>query len=177
MGDGAPAVEAVIFDYGGVLSTAPFAGMAAFEESMGYPKGSLARLLFGDPGPASGDGDVDESAVYDALADAAPVHDWHLLETGKLGLAEFHDRLVERSPAYLGARLDLGLYTRFFGTLGVGIHWMVVHRVRELRVEGYRTAILTNNIREWRPVWRATVPIDLFDVVVDSCEVDRKSVV
>jgi putative hydrolase of the HAD superfamily len=30
-------------------------------------------------------------------------------------------------------------------------------------------ALLTNNVREWEPLWRAMVPIDeLFEVVVDS---------
>ena len=48
---------------------------------------------------------------------------------------------------------------------------MMIHRVRELRVEGYRTAILTNNIKEWGPYWKSSIPLDLFDLVVDSCEV------
>lgn len=153
-------IEAVIFDYGGVLTTAPFNGLSDYERSMGYPEGSLVRLLFGDPSP------VDMSDPGDSN-----VSDWHLLETGRLGLSEFHDRLVERSAEVLGSRLDLGLYSKFLRTLVLGIHWMVVHRARELRDEGYRTAILTNNIREWSSAWRATIPIDIFDDVVDSCEV------
>ena len=40
----------------------------------------------------------------------------------------------------------------------------------EVRASGIDTAILTNNIREWSH-WRAKVPVDSFDVVVDSCEV------
>ena len=51
-----------------------------------------------------------------------------------------------------------------------GAHWAVVHRVRELNTSGYVTAILTNNVREWA-AWRDVLPIDDFDVVVDSCEV------
>ncbi len=152
-------IEAVIFDYGGVLSTTPFAGIAEFERKMGYPEKSLSQLLFGKG--ASPQGPTDE----------IPDHDWHLLETGRLTLDEFHERLVARSEAALGRPLDLGIYAQFLRELGVGVHWMMVHRVRELRAEGYRTAILTNNIREWGPVWRATIPIELFDIVVDSCEV------
>ncbi|MGW0579825.1 HAD-IA family hydrolase, partial [Streptomyces sp. NPDC002920] len=35
--------------------------------------------------------------------------------------------------------------------------------------DGYRLALLTNNVREWEPLWRAQLPVDeLFDVVVDS---------
>ncbi len=164
-------IQAVIFDYGGVLSTTPFAGMAEFERAMGYPDGSLTRLLFGSArpgeGPRAGTGNA-EAGDQDGNGQ---VHDWHLLETGRLGLGEFHDRLVRRSADVLGVELDLDVYGRFLRTLSVGIHWTMVHRVRELRAEGYRTAILTNNIREWGPVWRATIPIELFDLVVDSCEV------
>jgi putative hydrolase of the HAD superfamily len=152
-------IEAVIFDYGGVLSTAPFAGLADFEEEMGYPKGSIARLLFGESRYPGGNGD------------AAQVEDWHRLETGQLPLDEFNQRLVDRSEAVLGTTLDLGFYRQFLDTLLLGTHWMVVHRVRELRAEGYRTAILTNNIKEWGAAWRSTIPIDDFDVVIDSCEV------
>lgn len=152
-------IEAVIFDYGGVLSTTPFAGIAEFERKMGYPEKSLAQLLFG------------RGAFPQGPAEDMPDHDWHLLETGRLTLDEFHARLVERSEAALGRPLDLGVYAQFLRELGVGVHWMVVHRVRELRGEGYRTAILTNNIREWGPYWKESIPLDLFDLVVDSCDV------
>jgi putative hydrolase of the HAD superfamily len=154
------AIEAVIFDYGGVITTAPFAGLARHEEAMGYPAGSLRTLLFGEPSPA------DMSDPGDS-----GITDWHLLETGQMELGEFHRRLVDRSEEVLGARLDLGLYGKFLRTLVLGIHWMMVHRARDLRDEGYRIAILTNNVREWGEAWRASIPIDIFDEVVDSCEV------
>jgi putative hydrolase of the HAD superfamily len=152
-------IEAVIFDYGGVLSTTPFAGIAEFERKMGYPERSLSQLLFGKG--ASPQGPTEE----------IPDHDWHLLETGRMSLDEFHERLVTRSEAALGRPLDLGIYAQFLRELGVGVHWMIVHRVRELRAEGYRTAILTNNVREWGRYWKESIPLDLFELVVDSCEV------
>jgi epoxide hydrolase-like predicted phosphatase len=152
-------IEAVIFDYGGVLSTTPFAGIAEYERKMGYPERSLSQLLFGKG--ASPQGPTDEF----------PEHDWHLLETGRLTLDEFHERLVGRSEAALGRPLDLGDYAQFLRELGVGVHWMMVHRVRELRSEGYRTAILTNNVKEWGRYWKESIPLDLFDEVVDSCDV------
>ena len=172
-------IEAVIFDYGGVLSTTPFAGIGGFERTNGYPKGSLVRLLFGAEREVAGDPDQNASEAawraYDSVALADPeaghVPDWHLLETGQIGLDEFHDRIVARSPEVIGATVDGDFYSRFLQSLDVGVHWMMVHRVRELRAEGYRTAILTNNIREWADVWKATIPLEPFDVVVDSSEV------
>jgi epoxide hydrolase-like predicted phosphatase len=153
------AIEAVIFDYGGVLSTTPFAGIAEFERQMGYPERSLAQLLFG------------KGASPQGPTESIPDHDWHLLETGRLTLDEFHQRLVARSEAALGKPLDLGVYAQFLRDLGVGVHWMVVHRVRELRAAGYRTAILTNNVKEWGRYWKSSIPMELFDLVVDSCDV------
>ena len=152
-------IQAVIFDYGGVLSTTPFAGIAEFERQMGYPERSLSQLLFG------------KGASPQGPTEAIPDHDWHLLETGRLTLDEFHDRLAARSEAALGKPLDLGVYAQFLRELGVGVHWMVVHRVRELRAAGYRTAILTNNVKEWGRYWKESIPLDLFDVIVDSCDV------
>ena len=36
-------------------------------------------------------------------------------------------------------------------------------------------AILTNNVREWEPLWRAKLPVDeIFDVVVDSAFVGMR---
>ena len=42
--------------------------------------------------------------------------------------------------------------------------------VRELRGRGVRAALLTNNVREWEPLWRAKLPEvdELFEVIVDS---------
>jgi putative hydrolase of the HAD superfamily len=47
----------------------------------------------------------------------------------------------------------------------------MIDAARRVRSAGYRTAILTNNIREWgawRTLWEAD---ELVDVVIDSCEV------
>jgi len=52
---------------------------------------------------------------------------------------------------------------------------VVVDRVAALRGEGYRTALLTNNVKEGSDTWRSLVPVDdLFDVVVDSSSVGMR---
>ena len=44
-----------------------------------------------------------------------------------------------------------------------------------LRADGLRTAMITNNVVEFRDYWRAMLPLDeLFDVVVDSSEVGMR---
>jgi putative hydrolase of the HAD superfamily len=44
-----------------------------------------------------------------------------------------------------------------------------------LRTEGYKMALLTNNVREWEPRWRAMAPIDdIFELVIDSAFVGMR---
>ena len=169
-------IEAVIFDYGGVLSTPPFVGLSEFEQEQGYQRGALFHLIFGDTPPTGAQRDAlaqgDRAAawaVYDAEDGAST--DWHLLETGRMSLTEFNERLVARSKATLGHPVDIGFYHRFLETLRVGVYWPVVHRVRSLRADGYKTAILTNNVAEWAEVWQASIPVELFDVIIDSSAV------
>jgi putative hydrolase of the HAD superfamily len=57
----------------------------------------------------------------------------------------------------------------------LGIHWPVVHRIRRLRDEGLKVALLTNNVKEFGSAWRSTFPVDeLFEIVVDSSEVGMR---
>jgi putative hydrolase of the HAD superfamily len=48
----------------------------------------------------------------------------------------------------------------------------MIELMAALRIEGYRMALLTNNVREWEPRWRAMAPIDdIFELVIDSAYV------
>ena len=45
----------------------------------------------------------------------------------------------------------------------------MIELMRELKGTGYRMAMLTNNVREWEPLWRSMLPVDeIFGTVVDS---------
>src|SRR5206468_8009468 len=52
----------------------------------------------------------------------------------------------------------------------------MIRYMRELRDRGLRLALLTNNVREWEPHWRAKLPdIDeIFEIVVDSAFVGMR---
>ena len=52
----------------------------------------------------------------------------------------------------------------------------VIEYLRELRARGLRMALLTNNVREWEPLWRAKLPEldEIFEVVVDSAFVGMR---
>jgi epoxide hydrolase-like predicted phosphatase len=45
----------------------------------------------------------------------------------------------------------------------------MIDLIREVRRDGLRTALLTNNVKEWEATWRSMMPIDeMFETVIDS---------
>ncbi len=52
----------------------------------------------------------------------------------------------------------------------------VIECLAELRGRGLRMALLTNNVREWEPLWRAKLPEldEIFELVVDSAFVGMR---
>ncbi|HEY8523704.1 MAG TPA: HAD family phosphatase [Acidimicrobiales bacterium] len=139
-------IEAVLFDFSGVLTTSPWPAIAATAD------GDLALMT----GPYHEDTD----------------HPWHRLERGEITLTEWKVA-VEDLAAEAGVTLDFTPLNALLDTLVV--HEVVVERVRSLKADGYRTALVTNNIREGSARWRALLPVDeLFDVVVDSSAVGMR---
>jgi len=139
-------VEAVIFDYGGVLATSQWDAFADFERRHGLDPGGLVPY-------------------FAVMHEGAPA--WHAIETGHLPWADFATQVVANAEAAGVSLFDVHDLTSI---MPLGALWPMVHRVRRLKDEGYRLAILTNNVREFGDYWKATVPIELFDIVVDSCE-------
>lgn len=167
--EGTGIVDLVIFDYGGVISERLVDDVAEFEIAMGYPTGSLNRLLFGEI-PEGSDGDP-----VDGAYDEGPVHDFHLLETGKLGFDDYLERLVRRAPDILGAELTPQAFVEFSAASAVRVQWPIVHEIRRLDELGVPLALLTNNVKEFGDSWRSSFPVDeLFPLVVDSSEVGMR---
>jgi len=151
-------IEAVIFDYGGVISVSPFARLAAAEASLGLGAGTLAQLL--------GYGvDVAEPAPGEPYTNK-----WHLLEIGAIELPEYAAWVQERSADVFGRPVDFARRMND-GVDAMGIHWMVVQEIGRLRTDGYKLAICSNNIAAYRDAWQRQFPIEWFDAVVDSSEV------
>jgi putative hydrolase of the HAD superfamily len=144
--------DVLICDFGGVLTSPLQDGFLAYQEESGV---SLEQLGM-------------------AMARATEEHGEHplfALERGEITQVEFRAR-VER---HLEQGFDLErLGTLFFEHMTP--NQAMIEFVRELRGRGVRAALLTNNVREWEPIWRATLPeIDeLFDVVVDSAFVGMR---
>ncbi|MFT4615199.1 MAG: putative hydrolase of the HAD superfamily, partial [Bacteroidia bacterium] len=58
---------------------------------------------------------------------------------------------------------------------GGGLRQELVDYLPKIRASGLATGIITNNVVEFREHWRGMLPVDeLFDFVVDSCEVGMR---
>ncbi|MBA3303068.1 MAG: HAD family phosphatase [Acidimicrobiia bacterium] len=143
-------VDAVLFDFGGVL----------------VQEGSVRELARIAPDHDPDDVLAIALGAYHEDGD----HPWHRVERGELAMAEWYRLTV-------GALEEAGMAVaaRPPGT-GPPIVFTpsepMVGAVRECRAAGCRTAVVTNNARELGAVWRASLPLDeLFDTVVDSSEV------
>jgi epoxide hydrolase-like predicted phosphatase len=164
-----PPVALVIFDYGGVISERMLEDLAEFEARMGYPAGSVERLLFGELPPGV------EGDPVDGAYDEGPVHDFHLLEIGQLPFDEYIAGIARRAPEHLGRELESDAFVRFTEAMSVRVQWPIVHEIRRLRAERVPVALLTNNVKEFGETWRTSFPVDeLFEIVVDSSEVGMR---
>ena len=91
-------------------------------------------------------------------------HPWHQPERGELAVADCRTVSLLRREHGSSSRA-----TRW-STCST---WSTVQRAgprahRRTRDEGYRTALLTNSVHEFRPTLESQVDMSLFDVVVDS---------
>lgn len=147
-------LRAAIFDFGGVLTEPFFRGGAPLEPVLA----GLARFFL-----------ADTMSVY---AEPTGDHDLHLLETGRLSEADFFARLCARYEASGNPHVDpLAARAAVFRNRIVPCGAMI-DAVRAIHDSGMKTALLTNNAREWEAEWRPVAPVDeIFDVIVDSSAV------
>jgi putative hydrolase of the HAD superfamily len=148
-------IEAVISDFGGVLTSPLLDSFAAFQNASGIALEDLGKAI----------------AAVTSRQGANPLFE---LETGRMSEADFLRALGEQLSADMGRRVELhGFGEQYFENLDPNER--MIGYMRELRARGYRMAICTNNIREWEPLWRAKLPVDeIFDVVVDSAFVGHR---
>ena len=133
--DLAAQIEAVLFDFSGVITSSPWPALRA-----------------------SGDGDL-EFIVGPYHEDTD--HPWHCLERGELTIEEWM-AAMQLMADETGRTLDLTPLQTLLGDLTV--HDPIVDHVRALRDQGYKLALVTNNVKEGSAMWRSLVPVDeLFD--------------
>jgi epoxide hydrolase-like predicted phosphatase len=145
-------IRAVICDFGGVLTTPLVRSFLAYQEHSGISIGDLGQAMA-------------------KLAEDSGAHPLYELERGHLSERDFIAG-IERALGG-GRKLD-GFSEKYFEHLDR--NEPMIDCMRELRDRGFRMAMLTNNVREWEPLWRAKLPeIDeIFELVVDSAFVGMR---
>jgi putative hydrolase of the HAD superfamily len=143
-------IQAVVSDFGGVLTAPLLHGFARIQEDTGVPPEAFGAAL---ASAAAADGG--RNPLYE-------------LEVGAITEAQFLAALERELSDSLGRPVTLhGFAERYMGALEPN-EALIAH-LRALRAGGLRLAMLTNNVREWEPLWRAKLPVDeLFETVVDS---------
>jgi putative hydrolase of the HAD superfamily len=138
--------DVLISDFGGVLTTPLQEGFLAYQEESGVSLEELGKAM-GRAAEEHGD------------------HPLFVLERGEITEAEFRARI----EPHLEDGFDLArLRSLYFERIEP--NRPMIEFVRELRARGVRAALLTNNVREWEPLWRSKLPEvdELFELVVDS---------
>ena len=140
-----PGITAVLWDFGGVLSSSPFEAFARYEREHGLPVDFLRRVNATNP---------------DANA-------WARLERNELSLEEFGRAFADESRG-LGHEVD---GRDVLGLLGGDLRPEMFRAIVRIREHGLRTALLTNNVVAMDGSWSSALPApldELFDVVVES---------
>jgi putative hydrolase of the HAD superfamily len=147
-------IRAVVSDFGGVL-TSPLSGsFQAFADRSGITLASMGE-------------------AFTAFAEQHGVHPLHELECGRMTEEAFVGGLGLALREVAGREVVLVGFADLLGDLLP--NEPMISLMASLRAEGFRMALLTNNVREWSARWRAMAPIDdIFEVVVDSAFVGMR---
>jgi len=142
-------ITTVISDFGGVLTTPLLAAFAAFQDDSGISPEKLGL------------------AMREGLADGEEIPLFKL-ERGEISEDAFIEGLEEGLESILGHRPHLHHFRqKFWGALHP--NEPMIELMRELKASGLKMAMLTNNVREWEPLWRSMLPVDeIFEEIVDS---------
>jgi len=144
-------ITAVVFDFGGVIISPITDHIARIAARHGVTLPQLFGVLLGPHDRSTED------------------HPWHRAERGELAVAEIMAHLGPWATAagmtLDGDEIDVILQAEFH------IRDAVVDAIAALHAAGYRTGLLTNSFKEFRPFLEERIDFEVFDVVVDSSEV------
>jgi len=142
-------IRAVVSDFGGVLTTPLMQGFVRIQADTGVPPAAFGAAL----------------ARATATDGRNPLFE---LEVGAITEAEFLATIERELTRIVDGPVTLhGFGERYMGALDPN-EALFAH-YRTLHERGVRFAMLTNNVREWEPLWRTKLPVDdIFETVVDS---------
>jgi putative hydrolase of the HAD superfamily len=141
-------LEVVISDFGGVLTTPLIQSFMAFQDQTGISMETLGKTM-------------------QEIAEADGENPMFELERGRISEASFLERMADQLEPVLGHRPEMHRFSEIYFE-ALQPNEPMIELMRELR-GGSRMALLTNNVREWEPLWRSMLPVDeIFELVVDS---------
>jgi putative hydrolase of the HAD superfamily len=142
-------VQAVISDFGGVLTTPLVESFMAFQDQTGISPENLGKAM-------------------QAATEADGENPLFKLERGEITEIAFLEVLSGQLEPLLGHRPEMHRFKEIYFE-ALDANPPMIELMRDLKAEGYRMAMLTNNVREWEPLWRSMLPVDeIFETVVDS---------
>jgi putative hydrolase of the HAD superfamily len=151
-----PAIRAVLWDFGGVLTESPFIAFAQFERRRGLPEGFLRRV---------NSIDADRNA-------------WARFERGQITLSEFGEAFEREARALGHAVRGEEVIALLYGD----VRPAMVAALRRCK-EHFRNACLTNNVKTGSTHGLPTTDsrarevaqiLSLFDLVIESSQVGAR---
>ncbi|MDX6608642.1 MAG: putative hydrolase of the superfamily [Solirubrobacterales bacterium] len=142
-------IKAIISDFGGVLTTPLIQSFMAFQDRTGITTETLGKAM-------------------QAATEANGENPLFEMERGEITEVAFLDQLTDCLEPLLGHRPEMHRFREIYFE-ALDTNQPMIDLMAELKAEGYRMAMLTNNVREWEPLWRPMLPVDeIFETVVDS---------
>jgi putative hydrolase of the HAD superfamily len=150
MAEGRGGFEVVVSDFGGVLTSPLIQSFMAFQDQTGITTEILGKGM---------------RAATEANGGENPLFE---MERGEITEAAFLGQLTAGLEPLLGHAPEMHTFKEIYFE-ALEPNTAMIDLMRELKDEGYRMAMLTNNVREWEPYWRSMLPVDeIFETVVDS---------
>ena len=149
MGKNMSNIEVVISDFGGVLTSPLIDAFLAVQNDTG-----ISAEQFGE--------------AMRLIRDKEGKHPLFELECGRISEANFLKKVELGLQDVYGTSVSLhGFRNSYFDALHPND--AMIELMRRLKKSDYRMAMLTNNVKEWEPLWRAKLPVDeIFEQIVDS---------
>jgi putative hydrolase of the HAD superfamily len=149
MAEAGSGIEAIVCDFGGVLTTPLIQSFMAFQDETGISTETLGKAM-------------------QAAAEANGENPLFEMERGEITEVAFLEQLTDYLEPLLGHRPEMHRFKEIYFE-ALDSNPAMIDLMRELKHEGYQMAMLTNNVREWEPLWRSMLPVDeIFETVVDS---------